>query len=481
MSKPWTLDPDRLFDPNPARRSAARTFYEEVEDLPIVGPHGHVPPKLLADPGATLGTPAELFIIPDHYVFRMLYSQGVPMEVLGVPTVDGTPIETDHRRIWQRFCENFHLFRATPTGLWLSDELVNVFGVTEKPTGENAQRIYDDLEERLASPEYAPRALLERFNVEILCTTDAATDTLEHHAALRTEGWDGRVRPTFRPDAVTDISMPGWGENIDRLSQVSGIAVVNYGSFVEALEERRFFFKEMGAVATDHSATTPHTERLSEREAQEIFSRALSGTANAEDGVRFTAHVLMEMARMSAEDGLVMQLHAGSLRNHNETVHRRFGRDAGADIPIAADWTRGLRALLEERGNDPSFRLVVFGLDESAYSRELAPLAGHYPAMLLGAPWWFYDSPLGMRRYLDAVVETAGIYNTAGFNDDTRAFASIPSRHDVWRRVTCDWVAGLLTTGLVDEEDALEMVRELAYGLAKKAYRIEEEPVRFAR
>jgi glucuronate isomerase len=481
MSKPWTLDPDRLFDPNPARRSAARSLYEEVEDLPIVGPHGHVPPKLLADPGATLGTPAELFIIPDHYVFRMLYSQGVPMEVLGVPTVDGTPVETDHRRIWQRFCENFHLFRATPTGLWLSDELVNVFGVTEKPTGENAQRTYDDLEERLASPEYAPRALIERFNVEILCTTDAATDMLEHHAALRAEGWDGRVRPTFRPDAVTDLSTPGWRENIDRLSQVSGIDVVNYGSFVEALEERRFFFKEMGAVATDHSATTPHTERLSEREAQQIFTRALSGTANAEDGVRFTAHVLMEMARMSAEDGLVMQLHAGSLRNHNETVHRRFGPDAGADIPIAADWTRGLRALLEEWGNDPRFRLVVFGLDEAAYSRELAPLAGHYPAMLLGAPWWFYDSPLGMRRYLDAVVETAGIYNTAGFNDDTRAFASIPSRHDVWRRVTCDWVAGLLTTGLVDEEDALEMVRELAYGLAKKAYRIEEESVRFAR
>jgi glucuronate isomerase len=317
--------------------------------------------------------------------------------------------------------------------------------------------------------------------VEILCTTDAATDTLEHHAALRAEGWDGRVRPTFRPDAVTDISTPGWRENIDRLSQVSGIAVVNYGSFVEALEERRFFFKEMGAVATDHSATTPHTERLSEREAQEIFARALSGTANAKDGVRFTAHVLMEMARMSVEDGLVMQLHAGSLRNHNRAVNRRFGPDAGADIPIAADWTRGLRALLEEWGNDPSFRLVVFGLDEAAYSRELAPLAGHYPAMLLGAPWWFFDSPLGMRRYLDAVVETAGIYNTAGFNDDTRAFASIPSRHDVWRRVTCDWVAGLLTTGLVDEEDALEMVRELAYGLAKKAYRIEEEPVRFAR
>ena len=475
----YTLSPDRHFEPS--RRAAARDLYKGVRGLPLVCPHGHVPPALLADPDASLGSPAELFIIPDHYVFRMLYSQGVPMEDLGVSAIDGTPVEKDHRRAWQRFCENFHLFRATPTGLWLSDELVNVFGVTEKPTGENAQSIYDHLEERLASPEYAPRAIFERFNVEVLCTTDAATDTLEHHASLRGEGWGGRVRPTFRPDAVTDLSTAGWREKVDRLSQVSGIDVVDYGSFVEALQERRSFFKEMGAIATDHSATTPHTERLSEAEADGIFARALSGTASGEDATRFTAHVLVEMARMSVEDGLVMQLHAGSLRNHNEAVNRRFGLDAGADIPVAADWTRGLRALLNERGNDPRFRLVVFALDEATYSRELAPLAGHYPAMLLGAPWWFYDSPLGMRRYLDAVVETAGIYNTAGFNDDTRAFASIPSRHDVWRRVTCDWVAGLLTTGLVDEEDALEMVREFAYGLAKKAYLLEEEPARLAR
>lgn len=476
MSKPWTLDPDRLFDPNPARRSLARSLYTEIEDLPIVGPHGHVPPALLADPAATLGTPAELFIIPDHYVFRMLYSQGVRMEELGVPTVDEAPVETDHRRVWQRFCENFHLFRATPTGLWLSDELVNVFGITERPTGGNAQWIYDHLQEKLASPEYAPRALFESFGVEVLCTTDAATDTLEHHATLRAEGWGGTVRPTFRPDAATDLATPGWRQNIDLLSQASGIDVVDYRSFLEALQERRAFFKEMGAVATDHSATTPHTERLSQAEAEGIFARALSGRARGEDAVRFTANVLVEMAGMSVEDGLVMQLHAGSLRNHNRAVHMRFGPDAGADIPIAADWTRGLRALLDERGNDPRFRLVVFGLDEAAYSRELAPLAGHYPALLLGAPWWFFDSPLGMRRYLDAVVETAGLYNTAGFNDDTRAFASIPSRHDVWRRITCDWLAGMVLTGVVDEE-ATDMAREFAYGLAKRAYGFQREPV----
>jgi len=313
--------------------------------------------------------------------------------------------------------------RPRPLGTRMSA----AFGVTERLTGENAQGIYDHLQERLASPEYAPRALFETFGVEVLCTTDAATDTLEHHATLRAEGWGGRVRPTFRPDAVTDLSTAGWRHNIDLLSQASGIDVVDYRSFLEALQERRYFFKEMGAVATDHSATTPHTERLSETEVQGIFARALSGESSSEDAARFTANMLVEMAGMSAEDGLVMQLHAGSLRNHNTVVHRRFGLDSGADIPIVADWTRGLRAILDERGNDPRFRLVVFGLDEAAYPREIAPLAGHYPALLLGAPWWwFFDSSLGMRRYLDAVIETAGLYNTAGFNDDTRAFASMP-------------------------------------------------------
>jgi glucuronate isomerase len=473
----WTLNPDRLFDPDPSRRSAARELYNSVKDLPLVCPHGHVPPSLLADQDATLGTPAELFVIPDHYVFRMLYSRGVPMEDLGVPTLDGAPVETDHRRIWQRFCENFHLFRGTPTGLWLSDELINVFGVTEKPSAESAQRIYDYLEERLSSPEYSPRALFERFDVEVLCTTDAAEDGLEHHRALKEERWEGVVRPTFRPDAVTNLATPDWRDRAERLSEVSGVDVVDYGSFVEALEERRAFFKEMGALATDHSALSALVERLPRGEVEAILARALRGQVGEHDAARFTAHMLAEMARLSVEDGLVMQLHVGSLRNHNERVYARFGLDTGADIPVRTDWTRGLRALLNNFGSDPRFGLITFTLDEGTYSRELAPLAGHYPAMLLGAPWWFYDSPLGMRRYLDRVVETAGIYNTAGFNDDTRAFASIPARHDVWRRVTCDWLAGMLVTRVLGEEDAREMAYEFAYGLAKSAYRLDARSV----
>jgi glucuronate isomerase len=477
----WTLHPDRLFDPDPSRRSAARELYNSVKDIPLVCPHGHVPPALLADRDATLGTPAELFVIPDHYVFRMLYSRGIPMEDLGVPTLDGAPFETDHRRVWQRFCENFHLFRGTPTGLWLSDELINVFGVIEKPSAESAQRIYDHLEERLSSPEYSPRALFERFDVEVLCTTDAAEDNLEHHQTLREQGWGDIVRPTFRPDAVTNLATPDWRDSIERLSEVSGVDVVDYDSFVRAMEERRAFFKDLGAPATDHSAVSPLVERLPQGEAEAIFARALRGEVGEHGAERFTAHMLAEMARMSVEDGLVMQLHVGSLRNHNEQVYTRFGVDKGADIPIRIDWTRGLRALLNDFGSDPDFTLIAFTLDEGTYSRELASLAGHYPAMLLGAPWWFYDSPLGMRRYLDRVVETTGIYNTAGFNDDTRAFASIPARHDVWRRVTCDWLAGMVVSGVLNEDDASEMAYDLAYGLAKSAYRLDTRPERSVR
>ena len=466
----WALSPDRLFSKE-GRLEHARSLYNSVKDLPLLCPHGHVNPALLADENASFGDPAELFVIPDHYVFRMLYSQGVKLEDLGVPAVDGTPVEKTGRAIWRRFAENFHLFAGTPTGLWLKDELISVFGVTEKPSKESADRIYDELEAKLASPEYAPRELFKRFNIETLCTTDAATDTLDAHQALKAKGWTA-VRPTFRPDAVVNLDAKGWQQNIDALSEVSGIEVEDYASFINALEERRAFFKAVGATATDHAALTPHTERLSDSEAQGIFARALKGNTQEGDAARFTAHMLMEMARMSVEDGLVMQLHAGSLRNHNRAVFERFGLDKGADIPVKTEWTRNLQELLHAYGNDPRLTLVLFTLDESTYSRELAPLAGHYPALRLGPPWWFFDSVKGIERFLDAVVETAGIYNLAGFNDDTRAFASIPARHDVWRRVTCNWLAGEVVRGLVDEEDAFGMALELAYTLAKRTYKL---------
>ncbi|MEJ7653682.1 MAG: glucuronate isomerase [Chloroflexia bacterium] len=468
----WALEPDRCFDPEPTVRALARRLYETVRDLPLVCPHGHVPPALLADPAATLGTPADLFIIPDHYVVRMLYSQGVQMEDLGVRTRDGSPGEADHRRIWQRFAEHFHLFRATPTGLWLQAELVELFSVEEKPTAENAEGIYDSIVEQLATPEFTPRALFERFNIEVLATTDAATDTLDAHRAIQDEG-KIRVVPTFRPDAVFNLEAPGWKADVERMGEQAGVEIVSYATFIRAVEVRRAFFKDMGATATDHSATSPYTHRLSGADADAIFGRALRGRLEPNDATAFMAHMLIETARMSAEDGLVMQLHVGSHRNHHSAVFERFGADSGSDMPVPTEWTRNLHELLNAYGADPRFRLILFTLDETTFSRELAPLAGHYPALLLGPPWWFYDSVLGMERYLDAVVETAGVFNTAGFNDDTRAFASIPARHDVWRRVACNWLARQTVRGLIDEEDALDTARYWAYDAARRAYRLD--------
>ncbi len=467
--KAWQLDDNRCFSPEPAQRKIAQIFYEPIKDLPLVCPHGHVDPNLLANPNAAFGSPAELLVIPDHYIFRMLYSQGVALEDLGIPTQDGTPVETDHRKIWKRFAENFYLFRGTPTGLWLKDELINVFGINKKLSADTADAIYDELSEKLSQSDFAPRALFKRFNIEVLCTTDAATDTLEPHQQLQREGFS--VLPTFRPDAVVNLGTANWLVNIRKLSEVSGLDITDYQSFIAALEQRRAFFKSVGATATDHAALTADTEQLSSQFAEDIFGRALRGDSSSHDAKRFTAHMLTELARMSVEDGLVMQLHIGSLRDHNKGLSERFGKDKGADIPLQTEWTKALRPLLEKFGNEKDLQIILFGLDESSYSRELAPLAGHYPALRLGPPWWFFDSVKGMERYLDAVVETAGIYNLAGFNDDTRAFASVPARHDVWRRVTCNWLAGEVTQGLMDVEDAAEVARDLSYALAKRAYK----------
>ena len=473
MSAENYLPDDRYLGPDPAQKEIALQLYQQVRDLPLLCPHGHVDPRVFSDPDFSFGSPADLFIIPDHYVFRMLYSQGIPLEKLGIARKDGGAIETDHRKIWQLFADNFFLLRGTPTGIWLNYELRVLFGVKEKLASASAQNIYDQVAEKLAQPEFRPRILYEQFKIEALATTDAATDPLDHHKKIRASGWTSRILPTFRPDAVVNLDALDWRKNIDELGAVSGISITNYKSLISALENRRAYFKQMGATATDHAALTPRTESLSESEANTVFQRALAGKSDANDAARFTAHMLMELARMSVDDGLVMQLHPGSYRNHNADLLERFGLDKGVDIPIATEYTHNLLPLLNRFGNNPKFNLILFTLDESTFGRELAPLAGHYPALKLGPPWWFFDSLNGMAHYFDQVMETAGIYNTAGFNDDTRAFASIPARHDVWRRASANWLAGLVVRGMIDMEDASEMARALAYDLAKKAYKLD--------
>jgi len=447
-----SLNPDRYFDPDASVRRVARALYEETRGLPIVSPHGHVDPRVLAE-NAPFAEPASLIVQPDHYILRLLYANGVPLDAL---------LEAEPRRVWQLFAEHYYLFRGTPTGAWLDYELHEVFGIRDSLSGDTGAPIYDEIVEKLAAAEFRPRALFERFNIEVLATTDAATDTLEHHCAIRESGWKGRVIPTFRPDALFKISSP----------EFDALGASDYSGLVRALAERRAYFKQLGATATDHGVLEPYTALLPEEEVERLFQRGRQGKATQEDERRFTAHLLMEMARMSLADGLVMQIHPGVLRDHNTEVFKRFGPHMGGDMPVATEFTRNLRPLLNAYGNDPRFTLVVFTLDESTYSRELAPLAGHYPAVRLGPPWWFHDSMEGMRRFREQTTETGSIYKTAGFNDDTRAFCSIPARHDLARRMDANYLAGLVARHVIDESDARAMARALAYDLAKQTYRL---------
>ncbi len=470
------LHEDRYFDPDPVIRRHAGELYNETCRLPIVSPHGHVDPAILAKNDA-FADPASLIVTPDHYILRMLYSRGVPLESLGVRRIDGKTVktETNPRKIWQTFADHWHLFRATPTRAWLEYELGEVFAVRDNLDSRTAQRVYDAIDERLRSPEFRPLALLEKFNIEALATTDAPADKLDHHEALRKMGLATRVIPTFRPDALFWIADPAWRKELARFEDVIGKPIRSGADFIDALAQRRLEFKATGATATDHAVVSPRTERLSDSDAERLFAKAREGNATGHDQSRFEAHLLMEMARLSVDDGLVMQIHAGALRNHDEQLYHDFGPDRGGDIPVPTEFTRNLRPLLNAYGNNRRFRLIVFTLDESTYSRELAPLAGHYPSMLLGAPWWFHDSIEGMRRFRQAATETTGIENTAGFVDDTRAFCSIPARHDLARRVDANYLGGLVARHVIDMVDARQMARALAYDLAKHAYRLNEE------
>ena len=465
------LNEDRFFDPNPTIRKIAREIYESVKNLPIISPHGHVDPQIFARNKPFLN-PTQLFLVPDHYLFRMLYSQGISMESLGVPTVDGSKIETDPRKIWQIFADNFYLFRGTPSSVWLAYEFNIVFGIKEKLNSKNAQKIYDLLQEKIDSPEFLPCTLFEKFNIEVLSTTDAASDSLEHHNKIRESNWKKRIIPCFRPDAVTDLSNLKWKENIELLRNTVDYEITSYSKLIQALQEKRSFFKTMGAVSTDHGVFSPYTHELTNDEADQIFQRALKKQTTKNDARLFNANMLMKMAEMSIDDGLIMQIHPGSYRNHNPFIFQKFGLDKGCDIPMQTEYTFNLKELLNKYGNNSKLTVIVFTLDETTYSRELAPLAGHYPAMKLGPPWWFHDSIEGMIRFRRMATETAGFLNTVGFNDDTRAFVSIPARHDLARRVDSNHLAELVSKHILDLSEALEIAKDITYNLVKKAYKL---------
>ena len=468
---PLQLSPDRLFASEPGQRAIARRLYAEVARLPIISPHGHTDPAWFAEnrpfPNAT-----ELLLVPDHYLFRMLYSQGVPLDALGIPHRDGSRAAVDPREAWRIFARHFRLFRGTPSSLWLNHVFHDVFGLRVRLDEATADQYYDTITVALSTPAFRPRTLFERFGIEVLATTESPLDLLEHHAAIRHSGWPGRVITAYRPDPVIDPEHEQFPEALRRFGELTGEAVYRWDGYLAAHRQRRSFFARMGATSTDHGHPSASSADLSHADARRLFDKVVHGDPSAAEAELFRAQMLTEMATMSLDDGLVMQLHPGCFRNHNAELFARHGRDKGADLPLPTDYVRALKPLLDRYGNEPRFRLILFTLDESSYSRELAPLAGHYPGLYLGPAWWFHDAPEGMRRFREQTLASSGFYNTVGFNDDTRAFLSIPARHDVARRMDCAFLARLVAEHRLDEDEAAEVAIDLAYRLPKRAYKL---------
>jgi glucuronate isomerase len=462
-------DPDRLFPFEPSVRKIARALYERVADLPIISPHGHCDPTWFAD-NARFPDPAQLFVVPDHYVFRMLVSQGARMDDLGVPRADGTKPDADPRDIWRLFAQNYHLFRGTPSAMWLDHSFEHVFGLTERLNADTADAYYDHIDAKLAQPDYRPRALFDRFNIEVLATTESALDPLSAHRSIIESDWAGRIVTTYRPDAVVDPDFEGFADNVAQLGKITGEDTATWDGYLNAHRARRAVFIAHGATASDHGHPTARTADIADPKA--LFETIMSGRASAEQRDQFRGQMLTEMARMSLADGLVLQIHPGSFRNHSASVFAAYGRDKGFDLPQQTEYVNALKPLLDAVGHEPDLTIILFTLDETTYGRELSPLAGAYPALKLGPPWWFFDSYEGIKKFREATTETCGFYNTAGFNDDTRAFCSIPARHDVARRSDCAYLAELVATGRLGLADAHEVAYDLTYRLAKEAYNL---------
>jgi glucuronate isomerase len=464
------LHPDRLLPPEPGVRAIARRLYEVVRDLPILSPHGHVDPRLLLD-DEPFADPASLLVTPDHYVTRLLHASGVPLDALGVGR--GQLAEAEAREVWRQLCSHWDAYRGTPVRYWLEAELAEIFEVSVRPSAETADAIYDQVADRLAKDGYRPRALYDRFRIQVLATTDDPCDDLSAHAALTADPtWSGRVVPTFRPDRYLEPAQPGWREAVARLGEAAEVDTGDYAGFVGAMETRRRYFIEHGAVSADHSHLDVRTDPLEPAEAARIYRGALAGEATEAEAVALRRHLLLEMARMSCDDGLVMTLHPGVRRGHHGPTTAAFGPDTGNDIPIRVEFTDALRPLLERYGTHPNLHLVVFTLDETVFSRELAPLAGFYPTVYVGVPWWFLDAPDATRRFRAAVTETAGFSRTSGFVDDTRAYCSIPARHDMSRRIDAGWLAQLVAEHRLDEDEATETALDLVTGRPREVFKL---------
>jgi glucuronate isomerase len=456
---------DRLLPPDPATRDIARHLYEQVAGTPIISPHGHVPARVLAE-DQPFSDPASLFVSSDHYVTRQLHASGVRLEALSVAH------GADPREVWRTLARHAHALAGTASAFWLRDELASVFGIEDELTPDNADEVFEHIAALLREPEYRPRALYDRFGIRVLATTDDPLDPLDAHRVLRdSAAFTGRVLPTLRPDAYIDPAAANFRLNIEKLLSATG-APATFAGYLGALRQRRAYFIDNGAVSVDVGVTDPATADLSGPEAESLFQRSLTHALSEQEQATFRAHMLLQLAGMSVGDGLVLTIHAGVYRNHSTATAERFGPDTGHDIPVPTTFTRELRPLLERFGLEPNLHLILFTVDETAFSRELAPLAGFYPTVYIGAPWWFLDAPDAILRWRSAITETAGFYRTSGFIDDTRAFLSIPARHDVSRRTDASFLARYVVAGRLTLAMAERIIADLVDLIPAAAFKL---------
>lgn len=461
-------DPARLFPTDPPARAIAAELYGHIADAPILSPHGHVPADLLAN-DLPFVDPAELLVTNDHYVTRLLHSGGVELSQLGLgPAEESSPTA---REIWRTLAHHWHRFAGTASGYWLEEELNGILGVSTPLTPVTADEVFDAITERLTRPEFRPRALFRQFGIEFLATTNDPLEDLEPHRILAKSDLGGRVVPTFRPDRYVDPNTVGFTENVEALLDASQ-QPATFAGYLDGLRSCRGRFVDHGAVSTDHGVEEMFTADVEAADAEHLFQRVLHGTADAAERRLFLGHMMLQMAGMSVDDGLVMTVHPGVRRNHNSHTFNRFGADTGHDIPIRTSFTQGLRPLLERYGLVKDFHLVLFTVDETTFSREIAPLAGFYPSVYIGAPWWFLDAPDAIGRFRSAVTETAGFYRSSGFIDDTRAFLSIPARHDTARRADCSFLAHLVVQGRIGWPMAERIAHDLVDAIPRQVFKL---------
>lgn len=477
----------RFFDSNMNQRRTAYKLFKSIETLPIICPYSQASSAGILHRNVTtgleaFGSPTDIFITSDKHILRFLQSQeGVNATELGREDLE----EEDQRKLWQILGDNFHLLLGTSSRMWVEQTLSGIFGIHEPLNGASAQQIYDVLLFKLNTTEYSPLSLNKHFGIDMLGMSFPASGNISALGnASSVDGRDGviaGVKPTFMPDTLFNLKDPRWKTNVNKLGDGTSVKIDSYSNFIRALEIRRRQFKDLGAVATFQETRVPKAELTPLPEMEALFAAALSGRTNDKDAQIFQNHMLMEMARMSVEDGLVMQLHTGLERNY----HKNFGSQAGSkadsgnsahqnnvDIPIAVDFSYGLQTLLNTYGNHPNLTLVLFTHDESTYGRELAPLAVQYQSIKVGSPLWFHENPEGIRSFLDSVVGSCGIVNLAGYIDNSHHYLQIPGRHKIWRKVVSDWVAKLVLEGRVQEKDAFEMARQLAYTAVKTTYKV---------